>query len=194
MIFTVPVGPYFPEGFKGIDLEISKEYTRAAPGGTGSAKTICNYAGTMLPAKQAKSRGFAQILYLDAVQLEFIEEVGAANFFGMIDGKLTTPRKTGTILEGITRESILELASNKLGLEVEERDISYKELFDESCTETFCSGTAAVITPIASVSLADNTRVFNNREPGEVTKKIYDLLTGIQRLEIEDEFNWITKV
>ncbi|MFW9826263.1 MAG: branched-chain amino acid aminotransferase [Candidatus Thorarchaeota archaeon] len=194
IIFTVPVGPYFPEGFKGIDLEISKEYTRAAPGGTGSAKTICNYAGTMLPAKQAKSRGFAQILFLDAVQLEFIEEVGAANFFGMIDGKLTTPRKTGTILEGITRESILELASNKLGLEVEERDISYKELFDESCTETFCSGTAAVITPIASVSLENNTRVFNNREPGEVTKKIYDLLTGIQRLEIDDEFGWMTKV
>ncbi|UCC19520.1 MAG: branched-chain amino acid aminotransferase [Promethearchaeota archaeon] len=194
IIFTVPVGPYFPEGFKGIDLEISKEYTRAAPGGTGSAKTICNYAGTMLPAKQAKARGFAQIIYLDAVHMEFIEEVGAANFFAMINGKLATPRKTGTILEGITRESILELASKKLGLEIEERDISYKELFNESCTEVFCSGTAAVITPIASVNLEGNERVFNNRAPGKITNKIYELLTGIQRLDLEDEFGWMTKV
>ncbi len=194
IIFTAPVGPYFPEGFKGIDLEISKKYTRAAPGGTGSTKTICNYAGTMLPAKEAKSRGFAQILYLDAVNLEFIEEVGAANFFGLINGKLATPRKTGTILEGITRESILELALKKLGIEVEERDISYKELFDESCTEAFCSGTAAVITPIASVSLEGKEKIFNNKAPGEITTKLYEILTGIQRLEIEDEFGWIVKV
>ncbi len=194
IIFTVPVGPYFPEGFKGIDLEMSKKYTRAAPGGTGSAKTICNYAGTMLPVKETKARGFAQIIYLDAVHLEFIEEVGTANFFGMINGKLATPRKTGTILEGITRESILELASKKLGIEVEERDISYKELFDDSCIEAFCTGTAAVITPIASVALEGKKKVFNNREPGEITNKLYKLLTGIQRLEIEDEFGWITKV
>ena len=194
IIFTVPVGPYFPEGFKGINLEISKKYTRAAPGGTGSAKTICNYAGTMLPAKESKARGFAQILYLDAVHLEYIEEVGAANFFAMINGKLATPRKSGTILEGITRESILELASKKLGIEIEERDISYKELYDESCTEVFCAGTAAVITPIASVTLEGKERIFNNREPGEITNKVYKLLTGIQRLDIEDEFGWIIKV
>ena len=194
IIFTVPVGPYFPEGFKGINLEISKKYTRAAPGGTGSAKTICNYAGTMLPAKESKARGFAQILYLDAVHLEYIEEVGAANFFAMINGKLATPRKSGTILEGITRESILKLASKKLGIEIEERDISYKELYDESCTEVFCAGTAAVITPIASVTLEGKERIFNNREPGEITNKVYKLLTGIQRLDIEDEFGWIIKV
>ncbi|MFX1377199.1 MAG: branched-chain amino acid aminotransferase [Promethearchaeota archaeon] len=194
IIFTVPVGPYFPEGFKGIDLEISKKYTRAAPGGTGSTKTICNYAGTMLPAKEAKARGFSQILYLDAVNLEYIEEVGAANFFGLINGKIATPRKTGTILEGITRESILTLASKKLGIEAEERDISYKEIFEESCTEAFCSGTAAVITPISSVSIEKNQRVFNNRNPGEITTKLYEILTGIQRLEIEDEFGWIIKV
>ena len=194
IIYTVPVGPYFPEGFKGIDLEISKKYTRAAPGGTGSAKTICNYAGTMLPVKETKERGYAQILYLDAVMMEFIEEVGTANFFGLINNKLATPRKTGTILEGITRESILVLASKKLGLEIEERDISYKELFDDSCTEAFCTGTAAVITPIASVTLEGKQRVFNNREPGEIAKKMYEILTGIQRLDIEDEFGWIVKV
>ncbi len=194
IIYTVPVGPYFPEGFKGIDLEISKRYTRAAPGGTGSAKTICNYAGTMLPAKETKERGYAQILYLDAVMMEFIEEVGTANFFGIINNKLATPRKTGTILEGITRESILVLASKKLGLEIEERDISYEELFEDSCTEAFCTGTAAVITPIASVTLEGKQRVFNKREPGETTKKMYEILTSIQRLDIKDEFGWIVKV
>ncbi|MHA2128822.1 MAG: branched-chain amino acid aminotransferase, partial [Promethearchaeota archaeon] len=113
LIFTVPVGPYFPEGFTGIDLEISKKYIRAAPGGTGSAKTCCNYAGTMLPAKETKARGFAQILNLDAIKKEYIEEVGTANFFGIIDNKLATPRKSGTILEGITRQAVIDIASKK---------------------------------------------------------------------------------
>jgi len=193
IIFTVPVGPYFPEGFKGINLEISKKYIRAAPGGTGSAKTCCNYAGTMLPAKETKSKGFAQIIYLDAINKENIEEVGTANFFGVINNKLVTPKKSGTILEGVTRDSVIVLASKKLGIDVEERDISYREIFEESCTEAFCTGTAAVITPIASVTLEDQKKIFNNSEPGEVTKKIYKILTGIQYLDIEDEFGWITK-
>jgi branched-chain amino acid aminotransferase len=123
IIFTVPVGPYFPEGFKAIDLEISKEYTRAAPGGTGFAKTCCNYAPTMKPAKETKERGYAQVIYLDATNREYIDEVGTANFFGIIDGKLATPKLKGTILPGITRKSVLTLADKKLGMEVEERDI-----------------------------------------------------------------------
>ena len=194
IIFTVPVGPYFPEGFKGIDLEISKKYTRAAPGGTGAAKTCCNYAGSMLPAKEAKAKGFSQTIYLDAVEREFIEEVGAANFFAVINGNLITPKTEGTILPGITRMSILELASKKLGISVEERDISYKEVFENNCSEAFCSGTAAVITPISSIALEDKTRIFSKGEPGEITRKLYELLTGIQRLEVDDEFNWIVKV
>jgi branched-chain amino acid aminotransferase len=194
IIFTVPVGPYFPEGFKGVDLEITKEYTRAAPGGTGAAKTCCNYAGSMLPAKLTKEKGFAQVIFLDAINMEFIEEVGTANFFAMINGNLATPKSTGTILPGITRKSIMILASKKLGFEVEERDISFKELFDDNCTEAFCTGTAAVITPIKSVVLEDNKRVFSEGEPGEITRKLYELLTGIQRLDIEDEFDWIIKI
>jgi len=194
IIFTVPVGPYFPEGFKGIDLEISKQYTRAAPGGTGAAKTCCNYAGSMLPAKETKERGFAQIIYLDAVHMEYIEEVGTANFFAMVDGKLVTPKSIGTILPGITRKSVIQLASEKLGLKVEEREVSYKELFENRCTEAFCTGTAAVITPIKSVVIEDKNRVFSEGEPGEITRKLYELLTGIQRLDIEDEFGWVVKV
>ncbi len=194
IIFTVPVGPYFPEGFKAIDLEISKKYTRASPGSTGSAKTCCNYAGTMKHAKETKAKGFAQIIYLDAPNMEYIEEVGTANFFAVIDGKLVTPKLKGTILPGITRKSLLKLAEEKLDMKIEERDISYKELFEETCSEAFCSGTAAVITPIGSVHTDNKKRVFNNGEPGETTKKLYDLLTGIQRKEIEDHFGWVVKV
>ena len=194
IIFTSPVGPYFPDGFKAIDLEVSKKYTRAAPGGTGYSKTCSNYAGTMKPAKEAKIRGFSQVLYLDAENKENINEVGAANFGGFINGKLITPKRTGTILEGITIKSVIELAEKKLGIECMERDISYKELFKESCTEAFCAGTAAVITPIGSVTINDKIRIFNDREPGKITAKLYDLLTGIQRLDFEDDFNWIVKI
>jgi branched-chain amino acid aminotransferase len=193
-MFTVPVGPYFPEGFQGIDLEITKKYTRAAPGGTGSSKTCCNYAGSMLPAKEAKTKGFAQVIFLDAVHKEYIDEVGAANFFAVINGDLVTPKTAGTILPGITRKSILELASKKIGMKVEERDISYKELFEISCTEAFCAGTAAVITPIKSVALEEKKRIFSEGEPGEITRKVYEMLTGIQRLDIDDEFGWIEKI
>ena len=194
IIFVSPVGPYFPEGFKAIDIEISKKYTRASQGGTGFTKMGGNYAGTMKPAKEAKKKGFAQILYLDSVHLEYINEVGAANFCAVIDNTLVSPKFSGTILEGITVKSVLELAEKKQGLKVEQRDISYKELFKDNCTETFCTGTAAVITPIGSITMEENTRVFNNHEPGKLTIKLYELLTGIQRLEIEDEFNWILKV
>ena len=148
----------------------------------------------MKPAKETKAKGFAQIIYLDAVNMEYIDEVGTANFFAIIDGKLATPKAGGTILPGITRKSVLELASKKLDMEVEERDISYKELFEDSCTETFCTGTAAVITPIASVTLQGQKRVWNNGEPGEITTKLYKLLTGIQRKEIEDDFGWVVEV
>lgn len=194
IIFTVPVGPYFPEGFKAIDLEISKKYTRAAPGGTGFSKTCCNYAGTMKPTKETKAKGFAQIIYLDAVSMEYIDEVGTANFFAVINGKVATPRIKGTILPGITRKSVLKIAAKKLGMEIEERDISYMELFEDSCTETFCTGTAAVITPIGSVTFENQKKIWNNGEPGEITKKLYNLLTGIQRMEIEDDFGWVVKV
>ena len=194
IIFTSPVGPYFPDGFRTIDLEITKKYTRASPGGTGSTKTCSNYAGTMKPAMEAKKNGYAQVIYLDAEKREYINEAGVANFCALINGKLTTPKRDGTILDGITLKSVLVLAEKKLDLQIEEREISYKELFKDSCNEAFCTGTAAVITPIGLVSINNNIKVFNNKEPGEITTKLYDLLTGIQRLEIEDDFDWIMKV
>ena len=148
----------------------------------------------MKPAKETKARGYAQIIYLDAVNMEYIDEVGTANFFAVIDGQVITPKTTGTILPGITRKSVLELAEKKLGLQIEERDISYKELFEKSCSEAFCTGTAAVVTPIGSITLEDKKIVYNNGEPSDITVKLYNLLTGIQRLELNDEFGWVVKV
>jgi len=194
IIFVSPVGPYFPEGFNTINLEISKKYTRASYGGTGFSKTCSNYAGTMKPAKEAKSRGFSQVLYLDSIHRKYLNEVGAANFCAIIHDKLVTPELDGTILEGITLKSVLELAEKKLDMLVEERKISYKEIFKKSCTECFCTGTAAVITPIGSVYVDGTTKIFNKKQPGEITTKLYNLLTGIQRLELKDEFNWIHEV
>ncbi|MFX1258032.1 MAG: branched-chain amino acid aminotransferase [Promethearchaeota archaeon] len=194
IIFTSPVGPYFPDGFSAIDLQISKKYTRASPGGTGSTKTCSNYAGTFKPTKEAKQKGFAQILYLDAENREYINETGVANFCAIINNKLVTPQRSETILDGITLKSVLELADKKLGIEIEERNLSYKELFEDSCTETFCTGNAAVITPIGSVSVENKIKIFNDKKPGEITTKLYNLLIGIQRLEIEDLFGWIVKV
>lgn len=194
IVFTCPVGPYFEGGFDTIHLKITKEYVRAAPGGTGDAKTGCNYGPTLKPAKEAKQQGFNQVLYLDAVHREYVEEAGTANFFAVIDDTLVTPPTRGTILPGITRKSVLEIAEKKLGMNTEERKISFTELFQDSCTEAFCTGTAAVITPIGGIKVNEERRIFNDDEPGEITTELYDYLTGLQRLEIEDDFAWVTKV
>ncbi len=194
VIFTSPVGPYFPGGFKGIDIEISKKYTRSSVGGTGFSKMVGNYAGTMMPTKEAKERGFSQILFLDSVKMEYLSEVGAANFCAIVNDVLVTPKFDGTILEGITLKSVLTLAQEKLDLEVEQRDISYKELFEDSCTEAFCTGTAAVITPINSIYYEGSLRIFNNKVPGKYTRKLYNILTGIQRMDICDDFGWVIEI
>jgi len=175
-------------------LEISTKYTRASPGGTGFSKMSGNYAGTMKPANEAKKRGYSQILYLDSVHMRYISEVGAANFCAVIDDTLTTPKLDGTILEGITLKSVMKIAERNLGMKVEERNISYEELFKESCSEAFCTGTAAVITPIGSIDYEGTKRIYNEKSPGTITSKLYELLTAIQRNDIEDSFNWIVKV
>ena len=194
IIWVNPVGPYFKTGFNPIKLEISKKYHRAAPKGVGAAKTICNYAPTMLPAIETKNKGFAQIIYLDAANEKYIEEVGTANFFTVIDNVVVTPRapKDGSILPGVTRKSVLQLAKEKLGMKVEERDVSYEEVFKAS--EVFCTGTAAVVTPIGSIAFEGKEIVYNDFKVGVITQKLYDLLTKIQLREEEDPYGWVILV
>ena len=149
LVYVTPVGPYFKDGVTAIDLLISEEYHRAAPGGSGGVKAIGNYAPGMMPSKKAKAAGYSEVIYLDAETHSCVEEVGAANFFCLKDGVLYTPELTGTILPGITRDSIIKLA-RKNGMEVIETKVTAE--FGMTADEAFCCGTAAVISPIGSIT------------------------------------------
>ncbi|MFH1706836.1 MAG: branched-chain amino acid aminotransferase [Planctomycetota bacterium] len=191
-IYVSPVGPYFKGAVTPIKIEVTKEYHRAAPRGTGGIKAIGNYAGSMYPAKKTKAKGFAEVIYLNAASDTFIEEVGAANFFCLKDGALHTPRLTGSILPGITRDSVIMIARDQLKLTVKERDIAYTEVCDAE--EVFCTGTAAVISPIGSITCEGKEHTFNGFKPGPTTLKLYDLLTGIQTRRVKDPYEWVVPV
>ena len=150
IIYMSPVGPYFKGGFNGIRLEIRDDFHRAPLYGTGGIKAVGNYAASLYPKKIVKGNGYDEVIYLDAKVSTYVEEVGSANFFMLKDGIVSTPKLLGSILPGITRESILKISEDILGLKVIERDIRYDEIF--YADEVFCSGTAAVVTPISLIT------------------------------------------
>lgn len=189
VVFAVPVGPYFKGGMTPISLRVSQNHHRAAPGGSGGVKAIGNYAPGMMPSKRAKSEGYSEIIYLDAVEHNYVEEVGAANFFCVKDGTIYTPELTGTILPGITRLSIIELARS-MGLTVVEEKVSIE--FALGCDEAFCAGTAAVISPIGSIQHGEVEEDFGG--VGDITLALYERLTGIMGGSLEDSFNWTVEV
>ena len=191
LVYVSPVGPYFKGGLKPISLKVSDEFHRAAPGGSGGVKAIGNYAPGMVPSKNAKADGFAEIIYLDAVHHRYVEEVGAANFFCVSDGVVSTPELTGTILPGVTRESVVEIARD-MGYDVREEkvDVDYAMNADEC----FCAGTAAVISSIGSIEHGDRVASFGDGEVGPITRILYDELTGIQQRKIPDERDWTVTV
>ena len=192
MIYVTPVGPYFKGGMTCIKLLISDEHHRAAPGGSGGVKAIGNYAPGMMPSKKAKAAGYAEVIYLDAEEHKYVEEVGAANFFCVKDNVLYTPELTGTILPGITRDSIIQLARH-MGHEVVETKVEAE--FAMSADEAFCCGTAAVISPIGSITLGEETAAYaDGSTPGEVTQRLYDALTSIQNETGDDIFGWVHPV
>ncbi|NIO03670.1 MAG: branched-chain amino acid aminotransferase [Proteobacteria bacterium] len=196
-IILSPVGPFYKEGFNPIGLWVDKTYSRAASGGTGAAKTGGNYAGSIAATLMAKNKGYSQVLWLDAKEHRYVEEVGTMNVFFVIEGKLVTPPLTGTILPGITRKSLLEMAGD-LGIETEERLISIDELAEGvdsgRVTEVFGAGTAAVISPVGRFHFDGKEYVVNNNETGYWAKKFFDTLTGIQYGESEDKYGWVYKV
>jgi len=191
-VFAVPVGPYFKGGMAPVNFTIA-DMDRAAPHGTGAAKVGGNYAGSLLPNYEAKKRGFADCIYLDPATHSKIEEVGAANFFGITnDGKFVTPISP-SILPSITKYSLMYLAENYLKLQVEERDCYIDNLSE--FIEAGACGTAAVITPIGGIEYKGQLHVFHSEtEVGPVTRKLYDTLVGIQFGEIEAPEGWIYKV
>ena len=192
MVYCSPVGPYFKGGLTPIKLIVTNDYHRAPLKGTGGVKAVGNYVPGMLPSGLAKEKGYAEVVYLDAAEEKYIEEVGAANFFAIFENKLVTPELTGSILPGITRDSVLYLAKEMLGMQVEERRMSINEVL--SADEIFCAGTAAIISPIGSINYNEKDYNFSDGEVGKITKELYDILTGIQFGKDEDKYGWVTKI
>ncbi len=197
MIILSPVGAYYKEGLNPVKIWIEDEYVRAVRGGIGEAKTGGNYAASLLSQEKAHEAGYSQVLWLDGVEHKYIEEVGAMNIFFKIDGKIVTPMLNGSILPGVTRNSVIEVCRD-WGYVVEERKISADELEsaakDGTLEEVFGSGTAAVISPVGTLKFGNNVYEVNDHKIGEVSQKLYDTITGIQTGKIEDKFNWVVEV
>lgn len=201
VIIASPSGAYFPQGVKPVTVWISEDYVRAAPGGTGAAKFAGNYAASLVAQKQAKGEGCDQVVWLDAVHRRYVEEMGGMNIFFVYEEEgqtvLVTPVLTGTLLPGITRLSLLDLAK-ELGFKAEERRITIDEwdlaLREGRMKEAFACGTAAVITPIGTVKSVHGTWVINNGETGPVSAKLRETLLNIQHGLVPDKHRWLHKV
>ncbi|QIL48876.1 branched-chain amino acid aminotransferase [Vagococcus hydrophili] len=191
-VFCMPVGPYFKGGMKPTNFIVS-DYDRAAPAGTGAAKVGGNYAASLLPGTEAKERSFSDCIYLDPATHTKIEEVGAANFFGITkDNRFITPTSP-SILPSITKYSLLYLAKERLGMEAIEGDCYLNEL--DQFSEAGACGTVAVISPIGGIQIGEEFHKFYSEdEVGPVTKRLYDELVGIQFGDVEAPEGWITKV
>ncbi|MDN5351982.1 MAG: branched-chain amino acid aminotransferase [Clostridiales bacterium] len=191
-VFCLPVGPYFKGGMAPVNFTIA-DMDRAAPQGTGAAKVGGNYAGSLLPHENAAKKGFADCIYLDPATHTKIEEVGAANFFGITKGGAFVTPKSDSILPSITKYSLMYLAEHYLKLKVEERDCPIDAL--DQFSEAGACGTAAVITPIGGIDVGGKLHVFySETEVGPVTKKLYDTLVGIQFGDVEAPEGWIYTV
>ena len=200
MVITTPASAYFNPG-KAVTVWISTEYVRAAPGGTGAAKTGGNYAGSLLAQKQAAQEGCDQVVWLDSQERKWVEEMGGMNLYFVkgkgSDATIFTPKLTGTLLAGITRDSILTVAKD-LGYKVEEGMISTDDWRDGiasgEISEIFACGTAAVVSPVGAAKSAQGTWVTGDGQPGPITMQIRETLLGIQHGTIEDKRGWNKRV
>src|SRR5690625_4372951 len=197
MIILSPVGAYYKEGINPVKIAVENKYVRAVLGGTGEAKTGGNYAASLMAQELVAGDGFAQVLWLDGVEKKYIEEVGSMNVFFKINGEIITPALNGSILQGVTRDSVITLLKH-WELPVTERRISMEEIVEAhengTLEEAFGTGTAAVISPIGQLTWEDKDLVINDHKTGEIAKKLYDTLTGIQYGKLEDPFDWIVNV
>jgi len=201
LLFGSPAGDYFPNGVQPVTVWVCEDFVRASPGGTGEAKCAGNYAASLAAQAQAKAMGCDQVIWLDAVRHEYIEEMGGMNLFFVYReaGKisLVTPELTGTLLPGITRRSLLELAAD-LGYEPLERRLTVQQLRDDLAagliTEVFACGTAAVITPVGTVKANNFTLTINNNENGPVAMALRDALLSIQHGTAADSHGWMHPV
>lgn len=187
MVFVGPVGPYFKAGFKPVKFQIVEDFDRAAPLGTGTFKVGGNYAASLKSGQRAHDEGFSNCIYLDAIHKKYIDEAGAANFFGIKNNTYCTPQSS-SILPSITNMSLRQLAED-LGMKVEQRPIDVEEL--STFEEVAACGTAAVISPIGQIVDRGTGKVYDyGNEAGPVCTKLYETLTGIQQGSVEDKHNW----
>lgn len=196
-IIVGPVGPYYPQGFSPTKIFVTQDYVRAAVGGMGYCKAAGNYAASLLAAKKAAEMGYTQVLWLDGVQRRYVEEVGTSNIFFVIGDELVTPPLAGTILPGVTRDSVLQIA-RKWKLKVSERPIAIDEVIDAArkgtLNEAFASGTAAIVSPIGLIYYKGKEYTIQGGKIGELTEKLYNEILQIQYGEKEDPFGWRIKI
>ncbi len=197
-VIASPAGAYFSGGLKAVSIWLSSEYSRAGAGGTGAAKCGGNYASSLLPQQEATAHGCAQVAFLDSAEQKWVEELGGMNlYFVLADGSIVTPSLSGSILEGVTRSSIIDLARD-LGHEVVERRVSIEEwragTADGAIAEVFACGTAAIVTPVASLKWDGGEAISGDGESGKVTSDIRTALVDIQYGRATDQHGWMTKV
>ncbi len=196
-IILSPVGAYYPEGFNPVKILVAKDYVRAVPGGVGEAKTAGNYAASLIGSETAHKEGYTQVLWLDGVHRKYVEEVGSMNIFFVMDDTLVTPALNGSILPGITRDSVLSLAG-AWGIPVSERRLSIDEVLaaheNGRLKEIFGSGTAAVISPVGMLKYGEAEITVGDGKVGPLAKKFFDTLMGIQYGTAPDPMGWIEPV
>jgi branched-chain amino acid aminotransferase len=196
-IILSPVGAYYPEGFDPVKIWVTTKYVRAVRGGVGEAKTAGNYAASLYATNLANEDGYTQVLWLDGVELKYVEEVGSMNIFFVIGDELITPELNRSILSGVTRDSVIRLAKS-WGIKVVERKISIDEVYsahaEGSLKEVFGSGTAAVISPVGNIKFDGREIMVGDGSVGALAARLFDELTAIQYGKMEDPFGWTLPV
>ncbi len=196
-IIIGPVGAYYKEGLNPVKIYVEDKYVRAAVGGLGEVKTMANYAASLLAAEEAKKKGFTQVLWLDAAQRRFIEEVGTMNMFFVIDDEIITAPLRGSILPGITRDSVIHIVKH-WGLRMSERFLSIDEVIEAAkngrLKEAFGTGTAAVISPVGQITYKNKDYVVNKGQMGDLSQKLYNEIVAIQYAEKSDPYGWRDKI
>ncbi|HVO65778.1 MAG TPA: branched-chain amino acid aminotransferase [Syntrophales bacterium] len=192
-IVVGPVGVYYSQGFSPTSMYVTDEYVRAVRGGIGNIKAAANYAASLMASKIAMEKGFTQVLWLDAIEKKYIEEVGTSNVFFLIGDELITPPLGGSILPGVTRDSVIHIAK-AWNIHVSERPISINEVVDASASgklkEAFASGTAAIVSPIGMISYKGKAITIADGKTGSLTEKLYNEILQIQYGEKDDPFGW----
>lgn len=197
IIILSPVGPYYKEGLAPTKIFVEDEYVRATQGGTGFAKIGGNYASGLKSQEKAHNLGYSQVLWLDGVERKYVEEIGTSNAFFVIDDEVVTAPIEGTILPGITRDSVIHLLKD-WGIKVSERRITIEDIYkayeDGRVSEIFATGTAAVISPVGELCWKDRKISINDGAIGDLSQKLYDELSGIQVGKVKDRFTWVVEV